>query len=221
MPAQQRTQDDTRAAILNAAKKEFLEKGFRGASVRKIAGEVGISAAALYWHFENKEALFDALVEPTLAALKKYSKTLEQQDHDVLGTLPEKSVNGSDKDILPAELDNIWDSGFYDVLLNFVYADLTTFRLLITASGGTKYEHFLEDIVRLETEGTLAVIRRAAEKGLPVNLVSPEELDIFMELYVTSMFEPIRRGLSKEQAKAFLDHHKAFFTAAFRSYLNF
>lgn len=208
MSAQQKTQEDTRETILKAAEKEFLEKGFRGASMRNIAGKVGISAAALYWHFDNKEALFDALVEPSLARLKQYGETLEQQDHNVLETSP-------------AELDAIWDSGFYEFLLDFVYADLTTCRLLITASGGTKYEHFLKDVIRLETESTLALMQQAAEQGLPVDQVPPEELAIFMELYVTSMLEPIRQGYSKEQAKAFLDHHKAFFTAAFRSYLNF
>ena len=208
MSSQQKMQEDTRAAILKAAEKEFLEKGFRGASMRNIAGKVGISAAALYWHFENKEALFDALVEPTLEKLKKYGETLEQQDYNVLETSP-------------AELDAIWDSGFYEFLLDFVYADLTTFRLLITASGGTKYEHFLKDVIRLETESTLALMQQAAAQGMPVDQVSAEELGIFMELYVNSMLEPVRRGFTKAEAKAFLDHHKIFFVSAFRAYLNF
>ena len=112
---------DTREVVLEAAKSEFLQKGFRGASMRNIAGKVGISAAALYWHFENKEALFDALVEPTVSALQRYGETLEQLDYDVLKT----SSN---------ELDAIWNSGFYEFLLDFVYANLSTFRLLITAS---------------------------------------------------------------------------------------
>ena len=50
--------------IIPNAKKEFLENGFAGASMRSIATRAGISAAGLYRHFENKEAIFAALVAP-------------------------------------------------------------------------------------------------------------------------------------------------------------
>lgn len=45
-------------------KAEFLEKGFEKASVRSIANRAGMSAAGIYRHFKDKEAMFDALVAP-------------------------------------------------------------------------------------------------------------------------------------------------------------
>lgn len=55
--------------IMTAAKAEFLEKGYEKASIRTIAAAAGITSAALYRHFADKEAMFAALVQPTLDEL--------------------------------------------------------------------------------------------------------------------------------------------------------
>jgi AcrR family transcriptional regulator len=47
--------------ILTAALEAFDEKGFHGATVRDIARRVGQTVPALYYHHENKEAMFVAL----------------------------------------------------------------------------------------------------------------------------------------------------------------
>ena len=48
----------TKEKILKVATALFSQLGYRGASVRKIAKEVGIRESALYNHFTNKEAIF-------------------------------------------------------------------------------------------------------------------------------------------------------------------
>lgn len=57
---------DSRAAILDAAKRLFMQDGYRGISMRQIAEEVGVTKAALYYHFQDKEGLFIAIVEQYL-----------------------------------------------------------------------------------------------------------------------------------------------------------
>jgi len=52
-----------RRAILDAAREAFVRDGYEGVSMRKLAERVGCSHANLYLHFEDKEALFDCLVE--------------------------------------------------------------------------------------------------------------------------------------------------------------
>ncbi len=49
--------DDTRAGLLAAARDVFLEDGETQFSLREVARRVGVSAAAVYRHFDNKEAL--------------------------------------------------------------------------------------------------------------------------------------------------------------------
>jgi len=46
-----------RAEILRAAERIFVERGYEGATIRKIADEVGVSSTALYMHFRDKDQI--------------------------------------------------------------------------------------------------------------------------------------------------------------------
>jgi AcrR family transcriptional regulator len=46
-----------RAEILAAAERIFVEYGYEGATIRKIADEVGVSSTALYMHFRDKSEI--------------------------------------------------------------------------------------------------------------------------------------------------------------------
>jgi AcrR family transcriptional regulator len=58
---------DTRTAILAVARTRFGKAGLDGLSLRDIAAKVGITPMAIYRHYENKQALIDALVLDALA----------------------------------------------------------------------------------------------------------------------------------------------------------
>jgi AcrR family transcriptional regulator len=53
----------TRAAILDAARARFAGEGFRGATVRAIAGDAGVDPALVMHYFGTKQALFVAAME--------------------------------------------------------------------------------------------------------------------------------------------------------------
>ncbi|MGH8878697.1 MAG: TetR/AcrR family transcriptional regulator [Stackebrandtia sp.] len=53
---------DTRAALLAAALKLFVDKGFAATSVRMIARGAGLSDGGLYAHFPNKQAIYTELL---------------------------------------------------------------------------------------------------------------------------------------------------------------
>lgn len=57
---------DTRGEILDAARTEFGEHGFEGATVRRIAGRAGVDAALVHHYFGSKEKLFLAALEVPL-----------------------------------------------------------------------------------------------------------------------------------------------------------
>jgi AcrR family transcriptional regulator len=56
-----RKQTATRERILKAAFERFSRYGFRRTSMEDIAGEAGVSRAALYLQFSNKEEIFRSL----------------------------------------------------------------------------------------------------------------------------------------------------------------
>ena len=67
--AMQENTPDTLNKIQKAALKEFLDKGFLGASLRQIVKDAGVTTGAFYGYFSSKEALFASIVEPHAAAL--------------------------------------------------------------------------------------------------------------------------------------------------------
>jgi TetR/AcrR family transcriptional regulator len=58
--AEQKRAQNTRKAILAAALREFAEFGLAGARVDAIADSAGVNKQALYYHFGNKDSLFEA-----------------------------------------------------------------------------------------------------------------------------------------------------------------
>lgn len=55
--------EQTRQDLLNAALEVFFQNGVTNTSLQAIAEQAGVTRGALYWHFKNKEDLFDALFE--------------------------------------------------------------------------------------------------------------------------------------------------------------
>ncbi|HVW31575.1 MAG TPA: helix-turn-helix domain-containing protein [Acidimicrobiia bacterium] len=68
---------ETRARILEVAAELFTEQGYEATSLRQIADRLGFTKAALYYHFQSKEQLFAALIEPAETILTGFIDRLE------------------------------------------------------------------------------------------------------------------------------------------------
>lgn len=55
--------DDTALRILACARDLFVAEGLAGVSMRKVAAAAGLSATAIYRHYQDREALLFALAE--------------------------------------------------------------------------------------------------------------------------------------------------------------
>lgn len=62
--------EESRAAILKAAAREFAEHGIAGARTDAIAREAQVNKALLYYYFEDKETLYGAVLDEAFAGLK-------------------------------------------------------------------------------------------------------------------------------------------------------
>ncbi|WP_138430408.1 TetR/AcrR family transcriptional regulator [Fodinibius saliphilus] len=62
--------------IIGAARKVLVDKGYRNFSLRKIAGEIDVSATSIYLHFENKDDLVHTLMGK---AISRLNRQLEQK----------------------------------------------------------------------------------------------------------------------------------------------
>jgi AcrR family transcriptional regulator len=55
--------EQTRQQIIDAAARLFASKGFNGTSMSDLASATGLTKGAFYHHFENKDALFFAVIQ--------------------------------------------------------------------------------------------------------------------------------------------------------------
>lgn len=72
----------TRDHILEVARKEFFNKGFGAASINTIVDAADVTKPTVYYHFKNKEGLFNALVT------ESYDRCYENRKAAVDETLP-------------------------------------------------------------------------------------------------------------------------------------
>lgn len=70
---------ERRAQILRAARAIFIEKGYLAARVEDVAKRANLSKGAVYFYFESKRAIFDALVDEEHAITVSF---LEEAERD-------------------------------------------------------------------------------------------------------------------------------------------
>src|ERR1700712_612364 len=89
---------DTRAEIRAAALELFSERGVDATSLREIAERIGITKAALYYHYASKDALLGELVDPMFAELRELGDELEG-----------RSVDAGDEAAVRAVVERFWE----------------------------------------------------------------------------------------------------------------
>ncbi len=196
---------DTYHKIIPAAKKEFLEKGFEKASMRAIASGAGMSAAGLYRHFSDKEAMFEELLKPLFEQFDLEFQRHRNQSYALL------ECN---------RMDDMWmEHADIKLFIHLMYSYHDEFKLLICGSQGTKHANFIHDFVTMEEKETLDYLEEAKGKGIPVNDIVPKELHLLLSAYYSAVFEVIVHDFSREDAEHYLKTLQRFFYPGWRTVL--
>jgi TetR/AcrR family acrAB operon transcriptional repressor len=89
-----RTKEDaaaTRELLLDAAEREFCERGATRTSLAEVASAAGVTRGAVYWHFRDKSDLFSAMCArakmPLETMLERAGNTPQDDPLDTLRTL--------------------------------------------------------------------------------------------------------------------------------------
>ena len=106
--------DDQRNKIIEAAKEEFLEKGYKDASLRNIAKKANMTVGNLYRYFTNKEDINKQIVKVTLDLLEEMVTKLSNNKLSFEGN----SINfDMSNDELIESLDKLTDE-MIDIYMN-------------------------------------------------------------------------------------------------------
>ncbi|NEX94485.1 TetR/AcrR family transcriptional regulator [Caulobacter sp. 17J65-9] len=76
-----------RGEILEAAERIFVECGYEGATIRKIAEEVGVSSTALYMHFRDKGQILLEICEQAFERLLATNAEIDERPMDPVAKL--------------------------------------------------------------------------------------------------------------------------------------
>lgn len=73
-----------RGEILQAAERIFIAEGYQGATIRKIADEVGVSSTALYMHFRDKDEILLEICDNAIARLLRSNSEISARPIDAV-----------------------------------------------------------------------------------------------------------------------------------------
>lgn len=183
-----------------AARAEFLEKGFRDASLRNIVKAAGVTTGAFYGYFSSKEALYASIVEPHAAAVMGRFMTAQTE----FAELP--------KEEQPAHM-GVESADCMAWMMDYMYDHYEDFKLLICCSDGTPYEKFVHQMVEVEVEYTFRYMEVLKSLGKKVPDISPELCHMIASGMFEGTFEVLRHDMPKAQAEHFVTQLREFYTA--------
>ena len=118
---------EIRQSILENAENMFFVHGFQGTSTRELARKVGISYSNLYRYFDNKNDLFEAVIETYYNHfLDSLSRFLEHDEQaEAAGHAPH----------------------LVEAFIYLIELDRQKFIILLEGSRGTRYERIRQEMV--------------------------------------------------------------------------
>lgn len=88
---------NTREALLDAAEALFAEQGVSRTSLQQIAERAGLTRGAVYWHFADKAALFNAMMERTTLPLEEAVRAMDNAPEPPLEVLRRMAHNALER----------------------------------------------------------------------------------------------------------------------------
>lgn len=197
----QTQKENVKAAILKAAKTEFFEKGFKGASMRSISSISSISTSNIYNYYKNKDELLKDVLNPLL---NKFSSI-------------EKNHNSPEF----INLDIFISSEYKDKHIE-LYIDLICFyreelKLLLFHSYGSQYENFREDFSNTHVKTGREYLTMLKTKYPKININIP---DFFLHTVnswiLGTIGELVYHNVCREELKQIFDNYFTFIIAGWK-----
>ena len=186
--------------IHRAAKTEFLEKGYKDASLRNIVKSVGMTTGAFYGYYKSKEELFAALVGEHYAYLLNCFQKAQKEFAD----LPHEQQ--------PEVMSEISGACMFD-MLHYAYEHLEECKLILCCSEGTKFSRLIDEMVEIEAAATHAYQEVLQELGRPSPQIDPALEHILITGMFHTFFELVIHEMPLQNAENYVKEMRAFYTA--------
>lgn len=192
--------EELAAALLEAGKREFLAHGFRGASMRGIAASAGVTTGALYRYYTDKEALFEELVE---SPAREFVDRYRERQQEFAARPLEIQLQGM-PEITDSEAER---------MMAYLYDHFDAFKLIADCAAGTRYEHYIETLIEIESEAGRRLIDLMREAGLPAQKLDDGLIHILSGALFNGMFETVRHDMPRDKAIRYMASLRDFYSA--------
>ena len=192
--------ESTLMRIHQAARKEFRERGFHGASLRSIVKSLGMTTGAFYGYYKSKEELFEAL------AGDHYTYFIDRFER------AQKEFAALPKEKQPEAMSEISGLCMFD-MLHYAYEHLEECKLILVCSEGTKFAGLIDEMVEIEVEGTHAYQEVLRKLGRPSPHIDPSLEHILITGMFHTFFELIIHEMPLKDAENYVREMRAFYTA--------
>ena len=120
--------------IITAAREEFSEKGYSGASLRKIAEKAGATVGAIQTRYKSKDELFGHLLKPLLDDIEVLFQNAKDDYY-----------SGAEEDFLAGLKTSMQHESA--AILQLIFDHYEEAVLLLCRSAGSGFEHSFDSLV--------------------------------------------------------------------------
>lgn len=193
--------NDLRMRIMESAKQEFTEKGFKESSLRRIVFRAGCSTGAVYTQFGSKSKLFDAIV------------------YDVFHGIKEMIFAGTDQVMHRDDGEDIFEQSFdyYLEFLDFAYEHYDQIFLLVNRSEGTIYANLLEEMVQYDYKESIQYVKIHRPEKYDELLSLEYEYKTYARFTIQAMLMPFIDEMTYERAKSYYEKIFSIFLQGWKS----
>lgn len=186
--------------IHSAAKAEFLEKGYQGASLRNIVKTAGVTTGAFYGYYGSKEALFAALVEE---CYRHVIDTYRAAVFRFEALRPEEQV---------LQMGDTGKRCMRELLL-YMNDHRPEFHLILERSEGTPYSRMIDELVTLEIAATEQYCEVLRGLGRTVPPIDRRLEHILVTGMINAYCEIIIHDMPLADAQRYIEELGDFYTA--------
>ena len=168
MALRDRSLDDK---IITAAREEFSEKGYSGASLRKIAEKAGATVGAIQTRYKSKDELFGHLLRPLLDDIEALFQNTKAEYY-----------SGAKNDFSAGLKISMQHESA--AILHLIFDHYEEAILLLCRSAGSSFEHYFDGLVQNKVKESAAFFRAEGVDDIDEKLLG---------LLISAQFDSYRR----------------------------
>lgn len=201
----QRKKDEIREIILQAARSEFLKRGFEDSSMRNIARKSGVGLSNIYNYFKSKDEIFREDLSKLLRTMD-----LVMKDHN----------SASNVDLFLFD-SNGYGAGQIKMFVDLIYLYREDFKLLFFKSSGSSLENYREECIARQTAIGKEYLSLVKKKFPDTSLkISDFFIHTMSSSWMSSIAEIVMHDLSRDDIEIFIDEYLKYEIAGWKKIMN-